>query len=122
MIAGHLPRVERTHRHAAHQVCLDSPADSLSDSSVDSPDAGDPRGLARVLVAAVRTYQRARAGRPSPCRYSPSCSAYAVEALRLHGTFRGLWLSVRRLGRCNPWGGSGFDPVPAPAPHPRDDR
>lgn len=46
------------------------------------------------------------------CRFEPSCSAYAMEALRTHGAFRGTWLAVRRIGRCHPWGGSGYDPVP----------
>ena len=46
------------------------------------------------------------------CRFTPSCSAYALEAVRKHGAMRGLWLAVRRLGRCHPWGGCGHDPVP----------
>jgi putative membrane protein insertion efficiency factor len=46
------------------------------------------------------------------CRFEPSCSAYAEEALRQHGAFRGGWLAARRIGRCHPWGGSGYDPVP----------
>ncbi len=46
------------------------------------------------------------------CRYEPSCSEYAMDALRLHGAFRGGWLALRRIGRCHPWGGSGYDPVP----------
>lgn len=46
------------------------------------------------------------------CRFQPSCSAYAIEALETHGPLRGLGLTVIRLARCNPWGGSGFDPVP----------
>lgn len=46
------------------------------------------------------------------CRFQPTCSAYAIEALQTHGPFRGLWLTLRRVVRCNPWGGSGYDPVP----------
>jgi putative membrane protein insertion efficiency factor len=53
-------------------------------------------------------------GRPSPCRFTPSCSSYAVEALQVHGSARGLWLTVRRLARCHPFGPSGWDPVPQP--------
>lgn len=68
---------------------------------------------ARPFHAAIRAYQRATAGRPSPCRYQPSCSTYALEALETHGAVRGLWLTARRLGRCHPWGGQGWDPVPA---------
>lgn len=67
---------------------------------------------ARPLVAAVRGYQRLRAGRASPCRFVPSCSTYAVEALEAHGAARGGWLALRRICRCHPWGGDGYDPVP----------
>jgi len=46
------------------------------------------------------------------CRYDPSCSEYTMDALRIHGAFRGSWLAAKRIGRCHPWGGSGYDPVP----------
>lgn len=48
----------------------------------------------------------------SSCRFTPTCSQYALEAFRKHGVFKGAWLSIRRILRCHPWGGSGYDPVP----------
>jgi putative membrane protein insertion efficiency factor len=68
--------------------------------------------IARLLHLLVRGYQRLAAGRPSPCRFDPSCSTYAREALERHGALRGSWLTIRRLARCHPWGGMGWDPVP----------
>ena len=50
--------------------------------------------------------------KPPTCRYTPTCSQYAVEALKKHGPFKGGWLAFRRILRCNPFGGSGYDPVP----------
>ncbi len=73
---------------------------------------GAPRGAARPLVAMIHWYQVVRAGRPSPCRYWPSCSAYAVEALEVHGAVKGSGLAMWRLARCNPFAGHGVDPVP----------
>ena len=67
---------------------------------------------ARALLAFLDLYQRLTAHRPSPCRYVPTCSEYAREALEAHGAARGGWLTVRRLSRCHPLGGFGFDPVP----------
>jgi putative membrane protein insertion efficiency factor len=49
---------------------------------------------------------------PASCRYTPTCSAYAVEALKKHGLFKGIYLSAKRIFSCHPWGGSGYDPVP----------
>lgn len=68
--------------------------------------------IARLLHLAVRGYRRLAAGRPSPCRFDPTCSAYALDALEAHGALRGGWLTLRRLVRCHPWGGHGWDPVP----------
>jgi putative membrane protein insertion efficiency factor len=70
--------------------------------------------LADRMVAAVRVYQREISPkRPLCCHFTPSCSAYAVEALERHGTGRGAWLTVRRLVRCRPGATGGADPVPA---------
>jgi uncharacterized protein len=71
--------------------------------------------LARPLLALVWVYRRA----VSPvlgfhCRFVPSCSEYAAEALREYGGIEGGWLMLKRIGRCHPWGGSGYDPVPRP--------
>ncbi len=49
---------------------------------------------------------------PPSCRFTPTCSQYALEALRRHGAVKGLWLTIKRISRCHPWGGSGYDPVP----------
>ena len=85
-------------------------------SAPDAPDDGNGDGpagpVARALTACIHLYQHLRAGRPTGCRYVPSCSAYAEEAVRRHGAGRGTLLAVRRLGRCHPWGGHGYDPVP----------
>ena len=69
--------------------------------------------LAWLLILPIRFYQRFISPlTPPSCRFTPTCSQYAIEALRKYGPFRGLWLAVRRLLRCHPWGGSGYDPVP----------
>lgn len=66
------------------------------------------------MIKMVLWYQRAMEGRPSPCRFTPSCSEYSLVALQTHGNWRGLGLTVRRLLRCRPFGPSGWDPVPEP--------
>jgi putative membrane protein insertion efficiency factor len=72
--------------------------------------------MARFLRGGIRVYQGLSAGRLPRCRYSPTCSHYAAEAIELHGAGRGSWLTVKRLARCAPWGGSGWDPVPELTP------
>ena len=69
--------------------------------------------LVALLVAPIRFYRAFISPLPPPsCRFTPTCSQYAIEALHKHGPFRGLALAVWRILRCNPWGGSGYDPVP----------
>ena len=69
--------------------------------------------MRRVMIAPIRAYQHVAGGRPSPCRFDPSCSQYAIEAISVHGAFKGGWLATKRIGRCHPWGGFGWYPVPA---------
>lgn len=76
-----------------------------------------PGLTARLLRGAIRGYQLAISPHlPPSCRFIPSCSAYGIEALERHGAVRGGWLTVKRICRCNPWGGFGFDPVPPVQP------
>lgn len=71
------------------------------------------RVLAKPLIGLVRLYRLVLSPwLGSNCRYQPTCSSYAIEALQAHGVLRGSWLTIKRLGRCHPWGGSGYDPVP----------
>ncbi len=71
------------------------------------------RLCALPLIAAVRLYQLCISPlTPPACRFTPTCSQYALEALRKYGPLKGGWLTLRRLARCHPWGGSGYDPVP----------
>jgi len=72
-----------------------------------------PSLMTRLLTGLVLFYRKAISPlKPACCRFTPSCSAYALEALRVHGAFYGSWLIFKRLLRCNPFGGSGYDPVP----------
>lgn len=72
-----------------------------------------------VVLGVIRGYQlvlspllHALGGPGCGCRFQPTCSVYAMEAVRSHGVIRGCWLAAKRLGRCQPWGGHGYDPVP----------
>ncbi len=87
-----------------------------SSTTSSEPSSAQTSGSvpARVLAAVLRFYQRARAGRVSPCRFYPSCSEYALEAVQVHGAARGGWLALRRVARCRPLGPHGVDLVPLP--------
>jgi putative membrane protein insertion efficiency factor len=79
--------------------------------------AKDGGKMRRIVITLIKLYQVIL----SPfvgqhCRFYPSCSAYALEALEKHGLLRGLWLSIKRLSRCHPWHEGGVDPVPEPEP------
>ena len=78
------------------------------------------RILGLPLIALIRVYQWGISPLLGPkCRYTPTCSQYAVEALKKHGLLKGSWLAIRRVARCHPWGGAGFDPVPPACGHVR---
>lgn len=69
--------------------------------------------LSKILILLVKFYQGAISPyKPPSCRFTPTCSQYAIEALRKHGAVKGGKLTLRRLSRCHPWGGHGYDPVP----------
>ncbi len=71
------------------------------------------RILSLPLIALIKVYQWVLSPHIGPkCRYEPSCSHYALEALKKYGLFKGGWLAVKRISRCHPWGGHGVDPVP----------
>jgi hypothetical protein len=104
----------------APAVTAPPPETAVPEAASEAPGAAStnrgPSWAARPLIATVRGYQVVRAGRPSPCRFWPSCSAYAVEALEVHGAVKGLGLATWRIARCNPFGGRGVDPVPEKKP------
>lgn len=71
------------------------------------------RILGWILIFPVKIYQWTISPLlPNSCRFTPSCSQYMLEAIKKHGPLRGSWLGLKRIGRCNPWGGHGHDPVP----------
>ncbi len=81
-------------------------------SAVADATSAPPSMLARLLMLPIRGWRLISVHLTPRCRFHPSCSAYALEALERHGAFRGGWLAIRRLARCHPWGGGGIDPVP----------
>jgi len=69
--------------------------------------------LAFIFIGIIKIYQYTISPYfPASCRFTPSCSAYGIEALKKHGPFKGGWLTLKRIASCNPWGKSGYDPVP----------
>ncbi|MBD2847269.1 membrane protein insertion efficiency factor YidD [Paenibacillus sp. IB182496] len=75
--------------------------------------------MRRTLQAPVRFYRRFISPlKPPTCRFYPTCSAYALEALETHGAFKGSWLSAKRICKCHPFHPGGFDPVPPASPPP----
>jgi putative membrane protein insertion efficiency factor len=77
--------------------------------------------MRHVLKILIRGYQLAISPLLGPrCRFYPSCSHYAIEAIEAHGALRGSWLTFKRIGRCHPWNPGGFDPVPACPKHLHD--
>lgn len=71
------------------------------------------QALCWALIVPIKFYQHFISPfTPPMCRYTPTCSHYAVEAIMKHGPIKGTWLAIKRILRCNPWGGSGYDPVP----------
>lgn len=85
-----------------------------------TPDVSPrPTVPARVVGLPIRAWRLLSVRLPPRCRFHPSCSQYALEALALHGAARGTWLAARRVGRCHPWHEGGLDPVPPPRPSTR---
>ena len=71
------------------------------------------KGLKTVVILLIKIYQKAVSPwTPASCRYNPTCSSYSIDAFQKHGLWKGFILTIKRIGSCHPWGGSGYDPVP----------
>lgn len=71
------------------------------------------KGLKVVVILLIKIYQKAVSPwTPASCRYNPTCSSYSIDAFQKHGLWKGFVLTIKRIGSCHPWGGSGYDPVP----------
>ena len=104
--------LERILSEAGPEACATANA---ADNSKNAPQSCSlaRRVATAPLVLLVRFYQICISPlKPSCCRFTPTCSQYALEALRKYGVFKGTWLAIKRILRCHPWGGSGYDPVP----------
>ncbi|MGH4015585.1 MAG: membrane protein insertion efficiency factor YidD [Pseudonocardiaceae bacterium] len=96
---------------------------SVTPGSRGTPGRRGSGPVVRLLVLVLRCYRRwISPALPPSCRFYPTCSAYAVEALTVHGAIRGSWLTMRRLLRCAPWHPGGMDPVPPPRSPPSTER
>ena len=71
------------------------------------------KGVKAVVILLIKIYQKAVSPwTPASCRYNPTCSSYSIDAFQKHGLWKGFVLTIKRIGSCHPWGGSGHDPVP----------
>ena len=71
------------------------------------------KGLKAVVILLIKIYQKAVSPwTPASCRYNPTCSSYSIDAFQKHGLWKGFVLTIKRIGSCHPWGGSGYDPLP----------
>ena len=71
------------------------------------------KGLKAAVILLIKIYQKAVSPwTPASCRYNPTCSSYSIDAFQKHGLWKGFVLTIKRIGSCHPWGGSGHDPVP----------
>lgn len=108
--------IEEIVKKALERILSEACATAVAaDNSKNAPQSCSlaRRVATAPLVLLVRFYQICISPlKPSCCRFTPTCSQYALEALRKYGVFKGTWLAIKRILRCHPWGGSGYDPVP----------